>query len=363
LSLKGNTPLSYERKIPYESQFGLSGDMISICNSMLTQVLGISSSGVVLTVYVLNYSIGIIWIAFLLIWVKREFGKWEAALVFLGFIGSRWIIAMLGSIYWMIWSWYLPMLILLAFYQNEKFRKHPIIFFSLTSLAFLFKFMCGYEYASSMGIACVTPMLYYGLKESWAIGKWIKNLLIPMSAFVLGFGGAIGAHLWRLKIAHGSMSASLDVLISTVARRSGDVQSLAQWTNASDQVMIESLKASPISVIFTYFLKENVWAGLPVFIIVGLLVLTTIILLKQKIFALTNEKLHTIKYLSIVCIFGSFGPISWFVLMKGHSYIHTHINYVLWYLPFLFWLFILWGTVIRTLVEYIESRKTIREKA
>lgn len=27
-------------------------------------------------------------------------------------------------------------------------------------------------------------------------------------------------------------------------------------------------------------------------------------------------------------------PISWFVMAKGHSFIHTHVNYILWYLPF-----------------------------
>lgn len=28
-------------------------------------------------------------------------------------------------------------------------------------------------------------------------------------------------------------------------------------------------------------------------------------------------------------------PLSWYILAKGHSYIHVNINYILWYVPFL----------------------------
>jgi len=33
--------------------------------------------------------------------------------------------------------------------------------------------------------------------------------------------------------------------------------------------------------------------------------------------------------------FSILAPLSWFVLAKGHSFIHTHLNHILWYIPFL----------------------------
>ena len=32
--------------------------------------------------------------------------------------------------------------------------------------------------------------------------------------------------------------------------------------------------------------------------------------------------------------FGAVAPFSWFVLGKGHSWIHTHIDWVVWHVPF-----------------------------
>ena len=43
-----------------------------------------------------------------------------------------------------------------------------------------------------------------------------------------------------------------------------------------------------------------------------------------------------------------FGSISWLVLAKSHSYIHTHINFIIWYFGFIqICIYILLDKVIR----------------
>jgi hypothetical protein len=43
-----------------------------------------------------------------------------------------------------------------------------------------------------------------------------------------------------------------------------------------------------------------------------------------------RKKLSDVLWLGIALA----SPISWYVMAKGHSYIHTHMCYVLWYLPY-----------------------------
>ena len=44
-------------------------------------------------------------------------------------------------------------------------------------------------------------------------------------------------------------------------------------------------------------------------------------------------------------------PLSWFVIFKGHSAIHTHMNPIVWYMPFLLFGFILTGSTCWRLIR------------
>jgi len=44
--------------------------------------------------------------------------------------------------------------------------------------------------------------------------------------------------------------------------------------------------------------------------------------------------------------FSSLAPLSWLVVFKGHSYLHAHMNSIVWQMPFTFLGFALWGAVI-----------------
>jgi hypothetical protein len=52
---------------------------------------------------------------------------------------------------------------------------------------------------------------------------------------------------------------------------------------------------------------------------------------------------------------GFISSISWFVLFKAHSHVHYHINYIVWHLPFVMFVFAQFGYVLRELVVRRES--------
>ena len=46
-------------------------------------------------------------------------------------------------------------------------------------------------------------------------------------------------------------------------------------------------------------------------------------------------------------------PLSWYVIFKGHSYIHTHMNHILWQMPFTFFGFAVCGVAIKSLFDKV----------
>ena len=43
-------------------------------------------------------------------------------------------------------------------------------------------------------------------------------------------------------------------------------------------------------------------------------------------------------------------PLSWFILFKSHSYIHTHMNFIVWYMPFALLGYVLLGYLFSEII-------------
>ena len=50
--------------------------------------------------------------------------------------------------------------------------------------------------------------------------------------------------------------------------------------------------------------------------------------------------------------FSILAPLSWFVIFKAHSYIHTHMSFLLWQMPFTFFGFAVFGAAVIALRKY-----------
>ena len=66
-----------------------------------------------------------------------------------------------------------------------------------------------------------------------------------------------------------------------------------------------------------------------------------------------------INALIITTWFSILAPLSWFVLAKSHSYIHTDINIILWHLPFMIFGFALLGYVLKPGIQKLFARLEI----
>lgn len=68
------------------------------------------------------------------------------------------------------------------------------------------------------------------------------------------------------------------------------------------------------------------------------------------------ERGHRYRALILTTWFSIFAPLSWFVIFKAHSYIHTHMSFLLWQMPFTLFGFAVIGAAI---VEMMKGNKDL----
>ena len=49
--------------------------------------------------------------------------------------------------------------------------------------------------------------------------------------------------------------------------------------------------------------------------------------------------------------FSILAPLSWYVIFKAHSYIHTHMSFLLWQMPFMFFGFAVFGAAVMAWIK------------
>ena len=138
---------------------------------------------------------------------------------------------------------------------------------------------------------------------------------------MLGFVAAL--------LMHAQIRGSGDLLQGLAIIYEKDVmRRVAVNTDASsfDPVTTSSLKVAVSKVLERYFkFSTHIMVGLQG----NLFPLLTVFPVFIFVYQLIKKKLNVNDMLMYVFFFIT--CISWFVLAKPHSYIHTHMNYVLWY--------------------------------
>ncbi len=228
---------------------------------------------------------------------------------------SPWVVNFSCNLYWVEFTWFVPMLLGLVCVNYEKRRKYicPLFF-----IAILVKCLCGYEYISTIMMAGIM----FPLVEWFCNKTQRKNLfrtvfaigVFSLAGFVCAF--AIHAYIYG----DGNMFEGIKMLqVDLIERRT--------FGNAADfdPAYANSLNASVFKVLFSYFWSSGKpYDGKLVFFVAGV---TSVLLMFQRI--ILKEKNNFEVSLFAISLLAT---VSWIVLGKAHSYMHVHMNFVLFYM-------------------------------
>ncbi|SAL04493.1 hypothetical protein AWB78_06994 [Caballeronia calidae] len=266
----------------------------------------------------LNTTILAALLAVIVICVFVEFGLLPAVFLGAGMVVSPWFMGFAGNMYWMEWTWFLPFTyVCFVMSRSEAFAasagwKTCLGYAGCIAI----KAACGYEYMSTVMLASMIPLVYVGLRESASVRHMFFAICRLGISGVIAFFAILLVHA---KLLGGTIANGLHGIHEDMARRT--------YSSGGDPAL--GTNAPLTEVLRKYFgeLLQPILVGadVPFYVLLILLGVAAVMLAFSK--DVKRRALSICFFLSIAA------PMSWFVLAKGHSFVHYFLNPVLWDLP------------------------------
>ena len=214
------------------------------------------------------------------------------------------------NVYWLSFSWFIPMLggLIALNYPGKRFFAYIIVFVGV-----FLKSLCTYEYITCVMLGSVLFLFAEYLAAPERRKIILRELFGVSIAALAGFMAAVLIHDYA-RSGTGLLDGLNQIYKNDVLRRTWGAEAYP-----SDP----SLNSSVFYVLLKYLV--NVPGGI---IASGMLILSLTSCVDAK-----NKNLE-IKHDVILLVLSFLTSISWFVLAKGHSWVHVFVNYILWYVAF-----------------------------
>ncbi|MXV75650.1 hypothetical protein F4Z99_15425 [Candidatus Poribacteria bacterium] len=212
-------------------------------------------------------------------------------------------------------------------------------------------FINGYEYITTTLVMMMVPFVYYAILDKWSGRQCVKWTL----AAGLGSGVAIFFSLIMLCFQIGAakdgfMDGVEHVIWSFGKRTYGEAEDFPP-------VYAASLNAGTLSVVITYmngvFFNLNNYLSISNDFVSNFLLkiryyylIVLFIAMSALLWRGNAERRHHYIALIWATWFSMLAPLSWFVIFKAHSYIHTHMSFLLWQMPFMLFGFAVLGSTV-----------------
>lgn len=314
---------------PYISQFGIQGELFSKLYAATGENVNI--------LYAITAALLALALVLLTFMYSKIFPKYFAAVFFISVFCSPWLTLLGRNLYWIPFSWFFPA-VFAAAYLLSKSNWYKGLFLLLLYVAFVFKCLAGYEYISTIILMAAAPFVYqaimgFGKTSSYGNSSdeksslaWLPPARGAVLVCIIGVLGFITALLFHANLRGDTILKGLQSIyeIDVVRRTYGDPAKFGSESFAA-------LSSSPLDVLYTYIFewKIRVLFFLPdwTFIILFFGAVLTILYRYVKL------RDYNLSHLALFIAF-LLPATSWFVLAKGHSGVHAHINFVLWYFGF-----------------------------
>ena len=254
--------------------------------------------------------------------LKKAYNILFACVFYCVCLMSTWIANFAPNLYWSEFTWFIPMLGGLMCLNNpdKKFRACLVVF-----LGTALKSACGYEYITTIMLCSVVFLI-----TEYLSGKkfLFKSICCVAIASLAGFFTVLMIHAY-MRGETGIIDGLSKIYHADVLRRTFGPAAMF------DKVYTPSLNASVWDVLIKYLFNRGAQTSI---------LASFMIILAPCSMLFANISLsRPVKHDFIMFAASFIASISWFVLGKSHSYVHTHMNYVLWYMPFIpaaFYIFI-----------------------
>lgn len=327
----------------YESQIGLQGMIFSAfpkeftVNQMITVYRWILAFLYAIAITLICYQI------------YKKYDLLFGVVFYVVSLLSPWMIGYSTNLYWVEFTWFLPMLAGLICANNVHSKKHRVFSYILVMFSVALKCACGYEFITTIMLSAIVFLLV-DLTVAVIERKDKKEILhLFKTSFFMGIFALLAFAI--VLILHAYIRGEGDLFGGLRAIYYNDV--LRRTIGGSAEMFQDeysaSLKSSAIVVILRYLLFETpiIW-GVSGFLFIPFIAVSFFGLVygvKKGVFE---------KKILVLYIWTGIATVSWFVLGKSHSYVHTFMNFVLWYFGYIQ---VMFYTIVRIGKVFIDKRE------
>lgn len=277
-------------------------------------------------------------------WVRRNFGFIAGFATLSLILLSPWVNMFAHNLWWVLWNFYIPFLTMLLLLEYKNRYPHKIsktkIMAALFSAMFVKCLFSGFEFITTTLISALCPVVYYAIKERQAIKTFLPDVVRYSLTLVASIIAQMVVLITQIRFLEGSFSAGVNHIIYSFTKRSKFGEEDVKMSFA--ELLKEYLSDDAFQL---GFLQNNVqfYFGGVVLIILFSLILIYI-----------RDKAK--KALIYTTLFSFLAPLSWLIVFRQHAVNHIHMDYIIWYIPFLLYAFCSIGVAVSTFVNKKTSK-------
>jgi hypothetical protein len=340
----------------YDSQIGFQG----ILFGLFDLATPFSPAQNLLLFRLFDVALAVAVITCIIAWFYVRFGFLSALLALFSAAISIWLTLFARTFWWSLWSFYIPLLASLILLETEKRIGKipeavvPVVVFCAVYIKCLFN---GYEYIATILVMMLVPYVYYAIRDQWSL----KKITVRTGFVVLGAGLAILLSLfilaYQVSLVRGGWSAAIQHILEAFGKRTyGDPASYNEIYRPSLESSLGDVLLTYLKGIFfdlnRYFPIAKSWVAEVLtiryqdilFVLILVSALSVLWIRNQKP---TSELAIELKALLGASWFSLLAPLSWFVLFKAHAFAHTHIDNIVWQMPFTLFVFAAGGFLLQ----------------
>jgi hypothetical protein len=200
-------------------------------------------------------------------------------------------------------------------------------------------FLNGFEFIASTAVMTTIPLFYYSIKNRWGFRKFIYRAIAVGGGVALSMIVSLILLSFQFVLAGKTFSDGLYHIYSSFLKRTHEAGAY------TDGLIVESVREPVYNVVAYYILNPPVLdfyhmgidfqikikSFLLIFLAVTLIWLCYIRRLR------INGDSGKINALTVTLWISILAPLSWFVIFKGHSYVHKVHDPIVWFMPFMFY--------------------------
>lgn len=336
---------------PYGSQSGVQGMIFGVLDqsSPLTPIENLRIYRLITSLFFA------ITLGFFLLWFLNEFGWSSALFAFACVISSPWLTLFGRNLFYVPAFFYIPIIVVTYYLDRYSVRLEQVklqfglFVFAVVFLKCLFN---GFDFILPAILMLGAPYVYFAVRDKWGIHKFIQiGMVITIGAAVAIIVSLfiLSLQLW---VVFSDYSKAIMYIADTFSRRTmGDPQRYPEYA--------ASLQANVWEVLRTYFRGKSAVAQTNLRFIDMIFIFaafTGIYFIVERVWGKITENSYKVRALIIAAWLSILSPLLWYIIFKGQAYVHTHTNFLSWYMPFMIYGFALCGTIIENL--YLSFKQT-----